>query len=98
MSGRRQRRKFSRQFKADVVTQMLMGTSVAQLSQGNDIKPGVLYRWRNEAKRALATAMVGDAAQQRKVRKLESEVGYLKEQRAVFRKEFSGAGPRNATE
>ncbi len=97
MSGRRLRRKFSRQFKADIVTQMLRGTSVAQLAQRNDIKPGVLYRWRNEAERALATAMVGDAAQQRKVRKLEREMGYLKEQRAFFRKAFSGAGPRNAT-
>ncbi len=77
MSGRRQRRKFSRQFKADVVTQMLMGTSVAQLSQGNDIRPGVLCRCRNEAEQALATDLVGDAAQQRKIRKLEREVGNL---------------------
>ncbi len=97
MSRRRLRRKFSRQFKADIVTQMMRGTSVAQLAQRNDIKPGVLHRWRNEAERVLATAMVGNAAQQRKVRKLEREVGCLKEQRAVFRKAFSGAGPRNAT-
>ncbi len=94
MRGRRQRRKFSRQFKADVVTQMLRGTSVAQLSQGNDIKPGVQYRWLRRGGTGAGNGYGRDAAQQGKIRKLEREVGYLKEQQAVFRKAFSGADRR----
>ncbi len=43
MSGRGLRRRFSRQFKADIVKQMLVkGASVAKLSAEHGIKPGVL--------------------------------------------------------
>ncbi len=97
MSGRGRRRHFSRQFKADIVKQMLRGASVAQLSQWDGIKPGALYRWRNEAERVLDAAPVADAAQQSKIRKLEREVSDLKEQRMVFKMAFGGASPRNAS-
>ncbi len=45
----------------------------------------------------LEAALVGDTEQERKIMKLEREVGYLKEQRAVFKKAFGGAGQQNAT-
>ncbi len=97
MSGRRLRRKFSWQFKAEVVAQMVRGASVAELSAKHSIKPGVLYRWRNEAAQMLESAQAMCEAVNRKHQKLEREVHGLRKQRAVFNQAFGGAGPQNAT-
>ncbi len=54
MSGRSLRRKFSRQFKVDIVEQMLAeGYSVAKLSAKHEIKPGLLYHRSNDDVRVV---------------------------------------------
>ncbi len=83
MSGRG--RRFSRQFKADILKQMLRGASVAKLSEEQGIKTEVLYRWRNEAERVLKTELAGDASKQRKYQKLKRELRDLQKQQEVFK-------------
>ncbi len=85
MNRRVLRRKFSQQFKADVVTQMLRGASVDKLSEEHGIKTEVLYRWRNEAERVLKTELAGDASQQRKYQELKRELRELRKQQEVFK-------------
>ncbi len=65
--------------------QMLSGASIAKLSKEHSIKPGVLYRWRNEAARELGPAMAKLEVAKRENQKLQREMRHLQEQQEVFK-------------
>jgi|SRR5579863_1140113 transposase len=50
------RRQFTREFKLGALGRVEQGASVAEVARALDIKPKVLYRWREELRRSPAQA------------------------------------------
>jgi len=53
------RRQFTREFKLGALGRVEQGASVAEVARALDIKPKVLYRWREELRRSPAQAFPG---------------------------------------
>jgi len=73
------RRKFSNEFKRQVVEEHLSGVSTAaQLMRRHDISSGLLYHWKNQyAKGHFDNPPTQEAALEERVRQLEQLVGKL---------------------
>ena len=75
----KQRRKFSNEFKRQVVEEYLSGVSTAaQLMRRHDISSGLLYHWKDQyAKGRFDNPPTLEAALEERVRQLEQLVGKL---------------------
>jgi len=72
------RRKFSNEFKRQVVEEHLSGVSTAQLMRRHDISSGLLYHWKEQyAKGRFDNPPTQEAALEERVRQLEQLVGKL---------------------
>ena len=92
------RRKYSADFKSEVVKMLLNGQSAAKISQQLGISENLIYRWKNEqvaqsnsSNIEEKTVSVGELLQkveqlQRQLREVETEREILKKVVAIFSK------------
>ena len=91
VAGRRERRAFSAEFKAEAVRLLAerraVGATVAQVGRELDVRPDQLRRWTRELKRDSenGSAVPGETAEQ-EVRRLRREVAVLRQEQAFAKK------------
>ena len=72
------RRKFTAEFKAEVVRRLELGASVAEVARACEVNPNVLHRWRREFRQGPGNAFPGNGKQrwsEGRVAELERKVG-----------------------
>ena len=90
-AGRRERRVFSAEFKAEavrlVVERRAAGVTLAQVGRELDIRPDQLRVWTREQRglRAAGAALPGESVEQ-EVRRLRREVATLRQEQAFAKK------------
>lgn len=80
-------RKYSDEFKREVVAQAASGRSIAQLARELDLSPGLIYKWREryqvvDDRLAPSEARV-EAAE---VRRLQRELEVVRQERDILKK------------
>jgi transposase len=91
VAGRRERRAFSAEFKAEAVRLLAerraVGATVAQVGRELDVRPDQLRRWTRELKRDSenGSAVPRETAEQ-EVRRLRREVAVLRQEQAFAKK------------
>ena len=102
--GKRTRRTFSADFKAQVVLRLLTGEQTqAELCRQHDLKPELVSHWKATAKDRLATLFEGAAAQdpeQARIAELEQLAGKQALEIEVLKKAsrmLLGPGGKNGT-
>ena len=87
------RRKFSNEFKRQVVEEYLSGvSSAAQLMRRHDISSGLLYHWKDQyAKGRFDNQPTPEAALEERVRQLEQLVGRLTLENEFLKKAVQGS-------
>jgi transposase len=84
------RRKFSAEFKAKVVLEVLSGrSSIAAIARRHQIKEKLIYEWRNEALEKLPLVFERQAAQpeaEAQIAELERLVGQLTIEKEALKK------------
>ncbi len=92
-AAQRERRNFTKEFKDEVVEQVLRGSaSVAELARKHKIRSNVLHRWRNEALARLRQTSGEQAALKRKLRFLQAENEQFKAELEFFASTLSPKG------
>ena len=72
------RRKFTAEFKAEVVRRLELGASVAEVARACEVNPNVLHRWRRERRENGKKAFPGwgqRRAEESRVAELERKIG-----------------------
>ena len=72
------RRKFTKEFKAEVVRRLELGASLGEVARACEVNPNVLHRWRRELRDYGAKAFAGHGqrrAEESQVAELERKVG-----------------------
>ena len=72
------RRKFTAEFKAEVVRRLELGASVAEVARACELNPNVLHRWRRERRENGKQAFPGlgqRRAEENRVAELERKIG-----------------------
>ena len=72
------RRKFTAEFKAEVVRRLELGASVAEVARACEVNPHVLHRWRRERRENGEKAFPGGGqrrAEESRVAELERKIG-----------------------
>jgi transposase len=72
------RRKFTAEFKAEVVRRLELGASVAEVARACEVNPNVLHRWRRERRENGEKAFPGlgpRRAEENRVAELERKIG-----------------------
>lgn len=92
-AGRRERRAFSAEFKAEAVRMMAgrraMGVPLSQIGRELDMRPDQLRAWAREQRVDTAAAISGET-QEQEVRRLRRENAVLRQEQA-FAKNWSRA-------
>jgi transposase len=72
------RRKFTTEFKAEVMRRLELGASVAEVARACEVNPNVLHRWRRERRENGKKAFPGwgqRRAEESRVAELERKIG-----------------------
>ena len=75
-----QRRKFSKEFKIQIIREIDNGTPVAQLSRTHQIQESLIHKWRKQFSKDPANAFSGNgipSTQEAKLAQLERTIGKL---------------------
>lgn len=65
------RKKYTREFKIDMVEKVLSGQSMVKLAKNNEVSPGLIVRWRRQY---LDGKFHGSSINDQELRKLEIDV------------------------
>ena len=90
-SGRRERRAFSAEFKAEAVrlvaARRATGATLTQMGRELDVRPDMLRRWTQQwgGARPAGSAIVGESLEQEN-RRLRREVAVLRQEQAFAKK------------
>ena len=89
----RKQRRFSVEFKRQVVEELLSGVSrPAQLCRRHDISSGLLYHWKRQYGRGrFGNEPTGEAAMADRIERLEQMVGRLTMENVFLKKALAGA-------
>ena len=93
----KQRRKFTREFKLSVITELEAGKTVAQLSREHDIHPSLIGRWKKEVQQDPEKAFRGNGnacKAEARVSELEKLVGQLYAENALLKKALTSLEQR----
>jgi transposase-like protein len=72
------RRKFTKEFKEEVVRRLELGASLAEVARACEVNPNVLHRWKRELRDYGVKAFAGNGqrrAEEQQVTELERKVG-----------------------
>ena len=72
------RRKFTTEFKAEVMRRLELGASVAEVARACELNPNVLHRWRREFRQGPGNAFPGNGKQrwsEGRIADLERKIG-----------------------
>jgi transposase len=75
-----QRRKFSKEFKIQIIHEIENGTSVAQISRQHEIQESMIHKWRKQYQQNPANAFSGNgkiSSQEARIAQLERILGKL---------------------
>ena len=89
-SGKRERRFFSAEFKAQAVRLMeerrAHGVSVAQVGRELDVRPDLLRRWADELRDGVTPAEPGSGSDAAEIRRLKRELEIVRQERDFLKK------------
>ena len=97
----RTRRIFSREFKIDIVNQLLAGKPVSQVGRENDLHPTLITRWKREYTENPEKAFSGHGNAYKdtaRIAELERLVGRLYAENEFLKKVSETLGKRNQDE
>jgi len=99
-AGRRERRDFSPEFKAEAVRMVAerraLGVSLTQIGRELDVRPDQLRGWVKQGRRDPASALPGESVEQEN-RRLRREVAVLRQEQAFAKKvAVDSMGQRNS--
>ncbi len=97
----RRRRIFSREFKIDIVNQLLAGKLVSQVGRENDLHPTLITRWKREYAENPEKAFSGHGNAYKdtaRIAELERLVGKLYSENEFLRKALETLGKQNGDE
>jgi len=91
MAEKQTRRKFSKQYKLDVIAQSYQRENIKELADELGIRPELIYRWRAEYREAPEESFPGNgvvkqSADQAELRRLERENADLRTERDILKK------------
>ena len=72
------RRKFTKEFKAEVVRRLELGASLGEVARACEVNPNVLHRWRREIRQGPGNAFPGHGKQRwadGRIAELERKIG-----------------------
>jgi len=75
-----QRRKFSKEFKMQIIHEIKNGTSIAQISRQHQIHDSMIHKWRRQYEQDPGNAFSGNgniSSQEAKIAQLERTIGKL---------------------
>ena len=89
-AGRRERREFSPEFKAEAVRMIgerrALGVSLTQLGRELDVRPDQLRAWVRQAREAGTGALLPTESTEQENRRLRREVAVLRQEQAFAKK------------
>jgi len=91
------RRRFTREFKISILTELETGKPLAQVARENEVHPTLVCRWRKEYRDDPQKAFKGNGKaykEQAKIAKLERLVGQLYAENEFLKKALETLGQR----
>ena len=91
------RRRFTREFKISILTELETGKTLAQVARENEVHPTLICRWRKEYRDGPEKAFQGNGKaykEQAKIAKLERLVGQLYAENDFLKKALETLGQR----
>ncbi|PAU93205.1 hypothetical protein CK503_12330 [Aliifodinibius salipaludis] len=91
MTEKRTRRKFSKEYKLDVITQSYQRDNIKELADELGLRPELIYRWRTEYKEAPEESFPGNgipklSPEQAEVDRLRRELADARMERDILKK------------
>lgn len=93
----KQRRKYTREFKLSVITELEAGKTEAHLSREHDIHPSLIGRWKKELQQDPENAFQGNGnayKAETRISELEKLVGQLYAENALLKKALTSLEQR----
>jgi transposase len=80
-------RRYSDEFKQEVVAQAASGRNIAQLARELDLSPGLIYKWRERYRVVDARLEASEGrAEAAEVRRLKRELEVVRQERDILKK------------
>lgn len=102
MSEKKTRKRYSKEFKLDVIQQSYLRENIRELANELGLRPELIYKWRTmyEDRQPAASQFPGNGVaretpEEQRLRKLEAENAELRMERDILKKAIGIFGKRN---